>query len=76
MIDMLYNNGCYLLSVFDASIKGITRSSTDPAISSLYIRDSDQVSPPPPNSVPVPGAVWLFGSAIIGLVARRKLSKS
>ncbi len=26
----------------------------------------------PPSSVPVPGAVWLFGTGIIGLVARSK----
>jgi len=25
----------------------------------------------PPSSVPVPGAVWLFGTGLIGLIARR-----
>jgi len=33
-----------------------------------------ELPPPPPSSVPVPAAVWLFGSGLIGLIgiARRK----
>jgi hypothetical protein len=38
----------------------------------LYLRDSDT-----PDDIPLPGAVWLFGSALVGLVTlsrRRRLA--
>jgi len=35
-----------------------------------------QISETPPNAVPIPGAIWLLGSGLIGLMGiRRKLKK-
>lgn len=40
------------------------------------IRVDGFIAPPPPSAVPVPAAIWLFGTALIGLVGFSKRRKA
>lgn len=42
----------------------------------INIGSGPVVTPPPPNAVPLPAAVWLFGPALLGFLGLRKKSKS
>jgi hypothetical protein len=65
MVDVLFQNGSYIVANFDAwAVKGVTNTSHASPISHWGT-----------SVVPVPGAVWLFGTAIAGMIARKKLSK-
>lgn len=60
--------GSFGFELMDADVNTIS------AFVDSYGAISATAPPPPPSAVPVPAAVWLFGSGLIGLVgvARRK----
>lgn len=44
----------------------------DPTVNDVLIGLSDDITYAPANVVPIPAAVWMFGSALLGLVAVRR----
>lgn len=70
-------NSAFIAAAFSANspLKVIFSGVLDGSVASSYnFTVSSGVGAPAPNAVPVPAAVWLFGSALMGLVSvsRRK----
>ena len=72
--------GLFLVEAVIESGAYTTKSSDAFGISHFFAvggKESDGITPPDGGEVPVPAAVWLFGSALFGLmgVSRKKKSK-
>jgi hypothetical protein len=65
--------GDVLLGAVGGALVNFSLTFTGGGAIALFLTDEDG-NAPPVNGVPVPAAVWLFGSALMGLVgvARRK----
>lgn len=50
------------------------RTSNDPHAYKVFVDGNVALTPPPQTPVPVPGAIWLFGTALVGFLgaARKK----
>jgi len=68
-------SGSYSMSVLAGDIIGWGVFSTDSCCGSNILTISDFTAPAP-SAIPVPAAVWLFGTALIGLVGFGKRRKA
>lgn len=74
--DLSYLNGSLKGDLTTGTLSGYTGSNGDTVLANLGPVANPELLPPPLAPVPVPAAVWLFGSGLLGLVgiARRKTS--
>ena len=73
--DLTYTGGDMTGSIFAGRIEGAFRSATGPiALGNDFTAGSITANIGEVSAVPVPAAVWLFGSALLGLagIAKRK----